>query len=167
MRLEEDEYNQLKNVTLNITFPFKELSGFYTLKIYQETIKWLLKDEILNALLVFDGYSGEIYMEIVDSISQKYDESELSDLCYPALELQHNNKKVVPLDSIFARIKNPVKEFMYNDEIIEINQTYLNHAPCALKDLTIRITANLEYIDCDELDKKFDIVDMKDTDNGV
>ena len=71
-----------------------------------------------------------------------------------AIHQWNYNTKLNPPEGLIASIQNPVRVFIYNDEVIEITQKYLNHAPCALKDLTIRITGVLEYIDFDELDKK-------------
>ena len=158
--LEENEYNQLKDITLNITFNFNQLSGFYSLIVYKKTIEWVLACESNDALFHFDGCSsGEMYISAVDGMAQKYNasETELEGLSYPSLELRYKNKKITPSDSIYARVQNPIKEFICNGEIININKEYANHAPCALNDLTIRITGRLEYINCNEIDKKFDI----------
>jgi hypothetical protein len=130
--------------------------------VYKKTIEWILLSESHDALFNFEGNDGEIYISIVDALFQKYDESELTDLSHPSLELQYKNRKINLSDSIYVRIQNSLKEFIYNDEIIKINKEYLNHAPCALKDLTIRITGTLEYIDCNDIDKKFDIRMIED-----
>ena len=167
MLLEENEYNQLTDITLYITFNFNHLSGFYSLMVYKKTMEWVLSCDSNDALFHFDGYNGEIYISAVDGLFQKYNELELEDLCHPSLELQCRNTKVTPSESIYVRVQKPLKEFMYNDEIIKVNNKYLNHAPCALKDLTIRITGTLEYIDCNEIDKKFDITKIEDKNNGI
>jgi len=167
MLLEENEYNQLKDITLYITFNFNQLSGFYSLIVYKKTMEWVLSCNSNDALFHFDGSNGEVYISAVDGFFQKYNEPELEDLCHPSLELQYKNTKVTLSDSIYVRIQNPLKEFMYNDKIIKVNNEYLNHAPCALKDLTIRITGTLEYVDCTEIDKKFDISKIEDVNNGI
>ncbi len=151
---ENDEYiiGILKNITLNITFPFATKHNKSTVSIYQETLNAIETAQEEGLLLHLYNNDSSLYTREIEKILISYEkESDINSLWYPSIELLYKNTKLIFQDiSIFTLLKNinitlSCNLFTHKITLNDLKKDLFMQLPYKLKDITISIECDLEY----------------------
>lgn len=158
--------NYLKNIQLNISFPFASFVNVNTqdeIFIYSETLKAISKVEFKEWLLHCDYESGTWYIPTVDKLLCSKQNSRLY---YPSFELIYNDKFIDHLDiSLLVDIdcKKIILECIYEKMVVlhKVNDPilkYKDNPPCKLGNLKIKLFGDLKYCDIENREKQFSLL---------
>ena len=148
------EYNEesiLKNIQLNITFPFATSYHKYLYDIYACVIRWIQNIQRSSRLIYLDS-PNHLYDPYIDNILCIQDSTFYLD--YPTVEFIYADKKeniYINNLSIDCKVDNPLIKLKYKDNPICISEKYLldknflNLPPCILLHLTIEVYGDLSF----------------------
>lgn len=152
------QWNILKYITIQITFPFARSDSDSELYIYRKTIEQIFNIEKEESL-VHLGLDGSLYNAEVDELLCN---SNNKKLFYPEIKLFYESTELdLPDISILAKVKHPVYYFKCGSRCFKgTNKQKLTSPPCYLDELKIDIIGDLHYIDMNRVDKKFDLLQL-------
>jgi len=148
------EYNEesiLKNIQLNITFPFATSYNKYSYDIYACVIKWIQNIQISSRCIYLDT-PNHLYDFLIDEILCLQDLTPYLD--YPTVEFIYKGKKVnIDINnlSIYCKVDNPLIKLKYKDNPIYISEKclldkkFFNLPPSMLLHLTIEVYGDLKF----------------------
>lgn len=142
-------YKTLKDVTLQITFPFAKKNNNDTLFIYQETIKSILNADRSSIYFVADS----IYIPKIDMFLCSDKGMQSGGLDYPHFELIYEDKKQslseVNIDTFLHKVNYFFTCNLFSNELDKDslqNQLKSDSPLCKLDELVISLKCDLEYM---------------------
>lgn len=165
--------NITKNIRLEISFPFASIvndNSADELFIYQKTIEEILKydDENYFSLVSFYRNEATLYNEEIDDLLCQQFETN-SQLDYPTIKFYYKDKKIDLFQDKSILIHLSLKKIVFNTLFETVSVTkdmmknrFFNEPPAKIGVLTIQLYCDLQYIDCDDFERKFSFITNED-----
>ena len=140
----------LENIQLKITFPFVKSNDLNAIKVYQETMIEVMKLYVEGQVYISftRNNRGFICIKSIVDFLHNLNESDRKNIDYPAIELIYSTQE--QLYNHFISIQSTTNLTINLEDssgnIYELLGRYFKNPPVDLKNLTININGNIQYI---------------------
>jgi hypothetical protein len=142
---------ELQNIQLKITFPFVKSNDFNAIKIYQETMSEIMKLYVQGGVYISFSKNNRGFICIKSIVDFLYtlNENDRKNVDYPSIELICSSLEH-SFENHFIYIQSCTNLTINLEDnsgnIYELLGRYFKNPPVDLKNLTININGNIQYI---------------------